>query len=234
MKIRLMTAAAAVAAGFLGGSSTARAALDYNWTGTQVIPDDDLTGVAFPFSILGGAPEITDVTVTLDITGGWNGDLYAYLAHDSGFAVLLNRVGVGQTAPGSDSLGYGDTGFSGLVLSSAASANVHFYGNASPTLNGSGQLTGSWRPDGRGIAPNSAPSAFDAAGTADFSTFNGLNPNGSWTLFIADAAPGSLSTLTGFTVSITAVPETVPLPLAAFGASIAAVVLWRRSRTGRS
>lgn len=230
MKTPLMTAAAAIAAGVLGGFTPALAALDYNWTGSQVIPDDDLTGVAFPFSILGGAPQIEEVTVTLNISGEWNGDLYAYLSHDSGFAVLLNRVGVGQSTPGSDALGYGDTGFAGLVLSSAAPNNVHFYGNASPTLNGSGQLTGTWKPDGRAIAPNSAPSAFDAEGSADFTSFSGLSPNGSWMLFIADAAPGSLSTLTSFTVSMTAVPETVPLPLAAFGTSLAAMVAWRRHK----
>ena len=31
--------------------------------------------------------------MTLNLSGGWNGDLYAYLVHNSGFAVLLNRVG---------------------------------------------------------------------------------------------------------------------------------------------
>jgi hypothetical protein len=49
---------------------------------------------------------ITDVKLTLNLSGGYNGDLYAYLAHDSGFAVLLNRVG----RTGSDPYGYGNTG----------------------------------------------------------------------------------------------------------------------------
>ena len=59
-----------------------------------VIPDGNLTGWS-DTRTLSGAPSgpITNVSVTLDLSGGWNGDLYAYLVHDSGFAVLLNRVG---------------------------------------------------------------------------------------------------------------------------------------------
>jgi hypothetical protein len=44
---------------------------------------------------LPAGPTITDVNVGLQLSGGWNGDLYAYLVHSSGFAVLLNRVGRG-------------------------------------------------------------------------------------------------------------------------------------------
>src|SRR5882724_13111042 len=65
-----------------------------NWTGTQVIPDNNGNGVAFSFNLSGlGAVFITDVKVDLNIAGGWNGDLFAYLSHGSGYSVLLNRPG---------------------------------------------------------------------------------------------------------------------------------------------
>ena len=46
-----------------------------------------------------GASMISEVTVGVDLSGGYNGDLYASLAGtNGGFAVLLNRVGVSRTA----------------------------------------------------------------------------------------------------------------------------------------
>src|SRR5437899_5148646 len=73
------------------------------------IPDGSLIG--FQDSRLLSVPfnTIQDVTVRLNVagvSGGWNGDLYAYLVHDSGFAILLNRVGRSSSEP----FGYGDAG----------------------------------------------------------------------------------------------------------------------------
>lgn len=48
------------------------------------------------------------ITVTINLTGGWNGDLYAHLVHESGFSVLLNRTGRSLADPdGSGSLRHG-------------------------------------------------------------------------------------------------------------------------------
>src|SRR5205823_2621880 len=61
-----------------------------------VIPDGNPAGFSDTRNIdLGALPsgttsEITDVNVRLNISGGYNGDLYGYLVHSSGFAVLLN------------------------------------------------------------------------------------------------------------------------------------------------
>src|SRR5262245_1732778 len=67
---------------------------------------------------------INDVNVTVNISGGFNGDLYGYLIHDSGFAILLNRVG----RTGSDSFGYSDPGFSSVRLDdSAVNGDIHLY-----------------------------------------------------------------------------------------------------------
>src|ERR1035441_7780593 len=59
----------------------------------QVIPDNNPSGVAYGLSFAATGLQISDIKVTLDISGGWNGDLYAYLSHGSSYSVLLNRVG---------------------------------------------------------------------------------------------------------------------------------------------
>ena len=64
-----------------------------------VIPDNNLNGwtstetVNVPGT---GLNQITGLSVSLNLSGGWNGDLYAYLVHDNQMVVLLNRVGVGN------------------------------------------------------------------------------------------------------------------------------------------
>jgi subtilisin-like proprotein convertase family protein len=168
-----------------------------------VIPDGSLTGwsdtvnVSVPGTSLN---QMTDVSVTLNLSGGWNGDLYAYLVHNSGFAVLLNRVGRGT----GDAPGYGNAGMN-VVLNDAGGVNIHSYG-------GAGVPTGTYAPDGRNIDPLSLPATFSATlPTALLSSFNGLNGNGSWTLFIADVSGGDVSKLTSWGLDIAAVPEPASL-----------------------
>jgi hypothetical protein len=43
--------------------------------------------------------------------------------------------------------------------------------------------------------------------TATLADFNGMNPNGDWTIYFRDASPGGISILNAISVSITAVPE---------------------------
>ena len=58
----------------------------------QVIPDNDATGVAYALNFGATALTISDVKISLNISGGWNGDLYAYLAHGSDYVVLGCRT----------------------------------------------------------------------------------------------------------------------------------------------
>jgi subtilisin-like proprotein convertase family protein len=202
--------------------------LTSSWTGAREIPDDDPSGVAYNFSLNDPATVIQNVEVTLNFSGGYNGDLYASLSQQGaggGFSVLLNRVGV--TAGNPD--GYRDTGFS-VTLSGSALKDIHNYQNLSPSYNGSGQLTGAYAADGRNIDPASSGSTFDSAPrNATLTTFNGTNPNGNWTLFVADLAGGNTSTLNGYTVSVAAVPEPVQTGLV-MGAvlGLTAIVLKKR------
>ena len=148
--------------------------------------------------------------VVLTITGEYNGDLYGYLVHDSGFAVLLNRVGRATGTPA----GYGDAGMTAVVLNDAAATDIHAYG-------GGGVPSGSFQPDGRNISPLATVGTFDTASRlALLSAFNGMTDgNGSWTLFIADVSGGDVSQLTSWTLDIAAVPE----PAALIEASVAAL-----------
>src|ERR1043165_2868502 len=89
----------------------------------------------------GTTTEITDVNVRLNISGGYNGDLYGYLVHSSGFAVLLNRSGKAST----DAFGYSTAGFD-ITLDGQASGHsvtddIHLYstGGSNPTFS-SGKL----------------------------------------------------------------------------------------------
>jgi len=155
-----------------------------------VLPDGNTTGWFDTRTVSGiTGNSILDVNVFLDITGGWNGDYYAYLTHSSGFSVLLNRVG--QT--GGNPFGYGDAGLNVTLDDSAANGDIHLYQLTLDPLGGA--LTGTWRPDG-----------------SSFSSFNGLDPNGSWTLFVADLSNGEVGTVANWGLRIDAETGTVGVP----------------------
>jgi len=168
------------------------------------IPDGSLNGWSDTRTVTGsGVHHVADVRVSLTLSGGYNGDLYAYLVHSNGMAVLLNRVGMAST----NAFGYEDTGFN-VTFSAAASHDIHFYQDHAPTLDGNGRLTGTWKPDARAIDPLSDPEDFEAAGSANFDAFANLDPHGEWTLFIADvSAGGGETTVVSWSLEIEAVVE---------------------------
>lgn len=165
---------------------------NYTITVNGAIPDASASGRASVTNISSRITSITDVNVTLKINGTYNGDLYAYLTHSSGRTILLNRVG----KRASSTLGYGDDGLNvAFDDAEATHANdVHLYrmdltGNNSTPI--SGQLTGTWRPDGR---TNSPLTVLDTdSRTALLNSFNGLNANGEWVLFVADLESGDIT-----------------------------------------
>jgi subtilisin-like proprotein convertase family protein len=205
-------------------SASASAALVTLSSGTlnTAIPDGNVNGLQSTLTFNDvDFNYVLDVNVRLNISGGYNGDLYVYLTHGSGFSVLLNRTG----RTGTDAFGYSDAGFN-ITLDDAAGTDIHNYGG-----NGGAALTGTWQPDARNVNPatvlNTDPrSAF-------LSAFNGLDPNGGWTLFVADVAGGDQSTLVSWELDITAVPEPTTVALGIFGGLLAlggGLRLWRRAR----
>ena len=148
-----------------------------------IVPDNNLSGWVDSQNV-SVAGTINTISVTLNLANGWNGDLYAYLVHDTGFSVLLDRVGF--TGSG---YGYGDPGFD--VTLTTTGNPIENYQSFSPTYNLSGQLTGTWQ-------------AHNGLGS-----FVGLNSGGTWSLFIADLSGGDVTTVQswGLQMDIVAVPE---------------------------
>jgi subtilisin-like proprotein convertase family protein len=200
----------------------------YSFTENLTIPAGNPVGVSFSTNLTGmsfGGMTISNVTVSLDISGGFNGNLYAYLAGPGGtFAVLLNRSGMSS----GNAFGYANSGFNITLNDQVNSGNIHTYQNDSPSYNGSGQLTGTWAADGENVDPNSSPSVFDTAvDTVGLSALAGGNPDGQWTLFLADLASGPQSTVVSWSLDIMTVPEPSTLALAGLG-GMAALVAFRR------
>jgi subtilisin-like proprotein convertase family protein len=148
-----------------------------------------------------------NVSLTLNISGGNNGDLYAYLSFNGTLVTLLNRPGV----TGGNPVGYTDAGFNNVTLSDGNSVNVNSYGG--------------------GGVPNSV-SYNPAAGSTAFQAYNGMNTAGGWVLFIADMSGGdpSQSVLNSWSLSLDVVPEPVNVALGVFAVLLLAVAGLRRLR----
>lgn len=56
----------------------------------QVIPDNTPVGVGYAMAFNDPGLSIGSVSVTLNLAGGYNGDLYAYLSHGNTLVQLLN------------------------------------------------------------------------------------------------------------------------------------------------
>jgi len=178
-----------------------------------LVPDNSKSGWADTRTVPSLSGAISDVSVVLNLSGGWNGDLYAYLVHDTGFAVLLNRVGR-ETG---NAIGYGDSGMNVVFNDVALGGDIHWYG-------GTGVPAGSYQPDGRNILPQSAVGTFDAAErTAWLSSFIGGNASGNWTLYVADVAGGEQSTVSSWGLDITT--ASVPEPTSLIGGAVAVLFL---------
>ena len=199
-----LLALAILAAATSRASATLPGTLVYGWNGSQAIPDNSASGYAFTFNVSTAGPlAINNLTVDLTISGGWDGDLYAYLSHGSGFSVLLNRVGSTAANPG----GSGVSGMS-VEFSDSYLTDIHTAQNS--------PLNGNFAPDGRNVNPFTTLDT--DARTAMLSSFNGLDPNGAWTLFIADVSPLSVSTVQSWTVSIgVGIPEPTDVALLVLG-----------------
>jgi len=197
---------------------------NYSLSPNAGIPDGSPVGFLEQFGVSGFAGSITNVTIHMDITGGFNGDLYAYLVNPLGqLTVLLNRVGVRA----GNQFGYSDSGMN-ITLDGLATNNIHNY--ASGGL-GSYSLSGTtWAADGRNIDPQSLGTVFDSATASDnLSLYQNTAPNGVWTFFIADlSAGGGTATLNNVILSIMTVPE--PQPWVMLGSGLAALALLRRCR----
>ena len=58
-------------------------------SGSQIIPDNTPAGVGYAMNCAASGLSINTISVTLNLSGGYNGDIYAYLTHDSQMVTLL-------------------------------------------------------------------------------------------------------------------------------------------------
>jgi hypothetical protein len=208
----------------VGAGLTAQAGIYSYGGGAYAIPDGSLAGVSSQITISGASSSFSDISVAINVSGGYNGDLYAYLSYDGKLVPLLDRIGLSSGNP----VGAAGGGMNVTLSDTGANGNIHAAGDSS--------LSGAWKADGQTTSPTAAPGSFSAGGgsiTLD-GTFAGENPNGTWTLFFADvSAGGGTSTLNGWSLDITAVPEPVNVALTIF-AGVFLVVIVARSRPLRN
>ena len=199
---------------------------DASFTGT--IPDANPAGISSSILVSGAVINAArDVNVTLNLSGGYNGDLYGYLiGPDGSFAMLLNRIGrTSDTGTGA----FGNSG-SSMILTlndEAVAGDIH--------LAASGALTGSYWSDGRNVNPLNAVSGDARTAGLDqvFTAANNHTINGTWTLFLADMSGGDTMNLVSWGLDITVVPEPATWALLIFGA-LAGVVVARQQRRARA
>ena len=202
------------------GFTTSAATFESGLLNVQ-IPDGNPSGFQNHINVSGLGSPIASVSVTLNVSGGWNGDLYAYLSYGGQLCVLLNRVGRDSGSP----MGSGLAGMA-VTLADVGAGNqgdIHTYAGAMAP-------SGLFQPDGRNVDPRFVKSS-DARATS-FANFNNLNPNGTWTLFFADMSKGDQSTLNSWSLSIQAVPEPANPALASFGVILLGAGVGRRLRWG--
>lgn len=178
----------------------------YEWN--LVLPDNDPSG-GVDVRTLAAPGYITGLTVDVSIggPGSRNGDVYLSLSHESGFVVLLNRVGRNPGLAG----GYADPGMT--VTFSEGGEDIHTYrtslfGNESTPLGD--RLTGTWGPSGRDADPASVTASTPI--TAAFGSFAGMPVAGDWILYAADLGSGGLVTVERWSLTVYTSPTPVPEP----------------------
>jgi len=206
-------------AAFLAGTASV-SAQHYSFTNNTslLIPDANPNGVFSTIDVSGVPGTIENLTLSINLSGGFNGDLYTYLSGDNGgFSVLLNRVG--RTS--SDPTGYGDPGMS-ITFSDSAASDVHLYGG-----NGGSPLTGTWQPDARNTNPQLTLDTDPR--TAFLSSFDNRAPNGTYTLFLGDFANESQSMLVSWSIDLDVVPEPTAASLFTLGLGLFWAIRRRQS-----
>ncbi len=146
------------------------------------IPAGNPVGVEVTGNFTGAAPggAVLGITVGLDISGGYNGSLAAYLVAPNGTVVML----LDQPGMSVDGFGASSSGMN-LTLSDAGSTSIQ------NVTGGSGVLTGIYQAD------------------QPLGTFNNSVADGAWEIYFTDLASGGGNpVLNSFTLDIE-VPEPV-------------------------
>lgn len=188
--------------------------LSYASTVNANVPDGDLSGVSNTITVIGALGLISDVNVTLtlspvdaDVAAG---DYFVYISHAGKISYLLNRTGRNAAS----SIGSEANGFSAVTFDDTApQGDIHL-----AIQDTSFPITGVWQPDARATNPTLT---LDSDSRSNFlDQFQGENPNGEWTLFVADVSRGGRVQFIDWKIDVITVPEpsgVAFLGFAAFG-----------------
>ena len=155
---------------WLGVLATSSAGIYYQGTGVSgetfegsvanptIVDGNPAAVIANTMTLSGLGSSLSGLTVTLNITGGNNSGLYAYLVNGSTTVTLMNQPGVSLSNP------FGATGAGmNITLQDGVVANGSIQNETTGSV-----LSGAYNAEG------------------SLSSFNGSNPNGDWTLYFAD------------------------------------------------
>jgi subtilisin-like proprotein convertase family protein len=211
-------------------SATTPGALFISGTLDTIIPDGNPNGISSTINVSGLSPAISDVNVSINVSGGFNGDLYAFLSFGNGTVVLLNHIGNTSSDPfGSPTAGFGSSAggwYNFKFDDSTLMTDIHAYSDDSGS-----PITGTYNTDRRTMDPQLVLDTSPRG--SSLVSFNNSNPNGAWTIFFTDMAGGNdPSTLVSWGLEIEAVPEPTRLALGIFGILVIGVGVVRRWQTG--
>ena len=155
------------------------------------IPVGNPVGVveAGTFTVAGAGDRVLGITVGLNISGGYNGSLYAYLVAPNGTLVtLMNQPGVSVDGFGALSSGMN------ITLSDTGGTSIQDVTDGYGTL-----LAGTYQGD------------------QTLGTFGNSSANGTWEIYFADLRSGGGNpVLNSFTLNIEVIPEPVNVALGVF------------------
>ena len=145
-------------------------------------------------------------SISFTISGGWDGDYTIVLSHTDGTAsqsvTLLSSLLGGAAA---------NSGFN-VTISSTGSGSINGAGTAYNVSTAA--ITGTYGTSDSGI---------------NFSSFSGASAGGDWLLYVTDNHSGDQGMLTGWSLSMDAVPEPINVALGVFGA-LALIISLARSQ----
>jgi len=203
---------------FSGGTILDGNPVGQNFTGQFTAADNPLATVVA-------------AAVTLNISGGYNGDLYAYLVAPNGMVQLLlnqpgNLSGNGMNVTLTSYL----MNSGGFVINGAPGGDQTLTASTQPGIQSAndsgGTLTGNYQPS----------DSLLYQGVHDAQHYGGTGPlaDGTWTLFFSDlTSGGGDATLNSWTLNLAVVPEPVTLALGLFAAMLLCLAgvkrCWRAS-----
>ena len=189
--------------------------------GAITIADNTTNSSSATFSGLAGTITSLDSVEVFAITHTWVGDLTVRLNYGGQMFTLFHRVkGTSTSAAGSSN------NFAGvsLLFNTSTATTIDSLVDATSATNVPG---GTYRAAHQTVENQTTTSANNTV-LSDHNVFNGLDPNGNWTMSITDSAGGDVGSIQGWRANgtYTAVPE--PASMAVLGLGVAALLRRRK------